>query len=140
MKKTALFALIVALVIGLYAAYQRGRENARPKITRHDEVAEKYEVLNADGWKSALIQAEVWNEWKVALKSGARLTVKTDGNNVFTCDGRKAEFLPYYSYSAPNSLGGWDSASVVDCGSQYFVYEYGDGGPHLFGPFNLTTK
>jgi len=141
MKKFLIaLAGIIILALACYFSWGKGFEDAQPKIDKHEDIAQKYDVLNDGRWSSIPIENEVGDQWTVALKSGARLTIKTDGNNAFTCDGRAAQFLPYYSRTTPNSLGGWDRISVVDCGANYFIYEFGDGGPHLFGPFTLATK
>ncbi len=75
--------------------------------------------------------------WEVPELS---LAVKTDRRDNFYCGNKKATFIKYSSYNYPFSVGGWGSLSVIDCGDYYFVYDYGDAGPHLSGPFNKASS
>ena len=54
----------------------------------------------------------------------------------FSCNGQIREGQLYYKLYVPHSIGGWDSIYVIDCDTHYWVFDSGDAGPHLAGPFN----
>ncbi len=137
MKKTVvLIVVIVALAIVYFAWYIHGNYDAQPKFYKNNALSHEYTVLeNSTNWQSVPVNSYTPFTWKVSTKT-IHQTITTDSQNNFACGTSKASVTKYSSHSYPNSVGGWGSISIVDCGEYYFVYDYGDAGPHLFGPFN----
>ncbi|MDD5050618.1 MAG: hypothetical protein PHV93_02645 [Candidatus Pacebacteria bacterium] len=111
--------------------YFRGR----PRHFLNQKVASTFKVLlDEKTWRGKLIKSDNPMSWNVPE---VNTQIKAENyQKDFYCGGRKANFVDYFSYSAgAGSVGGWNSISVIDCTDYYFVFEYGDAGPKLFGPF-----
>ena len=129
-------AAIIIIGVGAYY-YSKSIKPQKPTSFLNTALSAKYEVLaNQNLWSTKLIKSNNPEEWSVPEKN---IVIKVvDWQDNFYCGGGKAVFENYSSYNT-GAVGGWNSVSVVDCGSYYFVYEYGDSGPKLYGPFNLGT-
>ena len=56
--------------------------------------------------------------------------------NMFSCNNHNFAAIHVASYSPGNGLvGGFYDTYVVDCGNFYLVYNPGDAGPRIYGPF-----
>jgi hypothetical protein len=131
-----LLIVIAVLVIG-GGIYYYSRGSSKPTSYLNADLTNTYTVLaNEDRWRTKLITSENPEAWLISSKN---ITVKaTDYQGNFSCGDKKAEFIKYSSYNT-GAVGGWGSVSIVDCGSYYFVFEYADSGPKLFGPFDQVV-
>ena len=128
--------LIIALaviIIGV-AVYYYSRPQ-KPTSYLNSALANKYIVLaDQNLWNTKLITTDNPEEWTISANN---IVVKiVDSQNNFYCGDKKAVFENYSSFNT-GAVGGWGSVSIVDCGSYYFVYDYGDSGPRLYGPFDM---
>lgn len=131
-----LLIVIAVLAIG-GGIYYYSRGSSKPTSYLNADLTNTYTVLADENlWRTKLIASENPQAW---LVSTINITVKAnDYQGNFSCGDKKAEFIKYSSFNT-GAVGGWGSVSVVDCGSYYFVFDYGDAGPKLFGPFDQNT-
>lgn len=130
-----LLIVIVVLVIG-GGIYYYSRGSSKPISYLKADLTNTYTVLaNENLWRTKLIASENPEAWLVSTKNITVKAIDYQGN--FSCGDKKAEFIKYSSFNT-GAVGGWGSVSVVDCGSYYFIFDYGDAGPKLFGPFELN--
>lgn len=132
-----LLVIIAVLVIG-GGIYYYSRGSSKPTSYLNSDIANTYTVLTSDNlWRTKLIASENPEAWSVPTKNITVKAIDYQGN--FTCDNNKAEFIKYSSYNT-GAVGGWGSVSIIDCGSYYFIFEYADSGPKLFGPFDRAGE
>jgi len=133
-----LLIVIAVLVIGggIYYFYSK---SDKPADYVNETLQQTYKVLaNKAEWDSKIIQSNNPEIWGVSSKNTEIKIVGTQNN--FYCGDKKANFVKYSTHSnGSNSVGGdWNAISIVDCGTYYFVYEFSDSGPKLYGPFELN--
>jgi hypothetical protein len=132
-------AIIAVLVIGGGAyLYSRSIEQSGPTSYINNALVSRYSVVSEESlWRGKYVSTNIPVEWSVPSK---KVTIKKITENTFSCGGKQIDLVNYSSYSAgSNYIGGWNSISILDCGSYYFVYESGDAGPKLYGPFDFQT-
>jgi uncharacterized protein (UPF0333 family) len=133
-----LVAIIVLLVVGggVYY-YSKNIKPTGPTSYKNEAIVNTYNVLADESlWRGKYVSTNIPVEWNVSSKN---IVVKKIQENSFSCGEKQANFVNYTSYNAgSNYVGGWNSVSVIDCGIYYFVYENGDAGPKLYGPFDLN--
>lgn len=129
-----LIITLVVIIIGV-AVYYYSRPQ-KPTSYLNSALTNKYIVLaDKNLWNTKLITTDNPEEWTISAKN---IVVKiVDSQNNFYCGDKKAVFENYSSFNT-GAVGGWGSVSIVDCGSYYFVYDYGDSGPRLYGPFDIS--
>jgi len=129
-------AIAVLVVGGGIYAYTKYLKPTGPISYKNDAAVNTYPVLeNSDLYKTKFVSTDIPIEWNIPNKN---VVIKKIQENKFSCGNKEANFVVYTSYNAgSNYIGGWYSTSVIDCGDYYFVYESGDSGPKLFGPFDL---
>lgn len=112
-----------------------------PRLTseKNELLSNTYKVLSDESiWKGKMISSDNPSSWNVPIKN---IEIKESGApSNFYCGDKEATFIKYSSYEYKNSIGGWGSVSVVDCGEYYFVYENADSGQKLFGPFERDSQ
>jgi len=134
-----LVAIIAVLVIGGGAYfYSKNLKPSGPTSYKNETLVNTYTVLSDENlWRGKYVSTTIPVEWNVPSKN---VTVKKITENSFSCGDKQASFVNYTSYNAgSNYVGGWNSVSVIDCGNYYFVYESGDAGPKLYGPFDSQS-
>lgn len=128
-----LLVLLAVIVIGGGVYYY---STVKPKPTSYVNAAltNEYKVLVDESlWNTKLVKTDNPESWTIPEKNTTVKVVDTQNN--FYCGDKKAIFEKYSSYNS-GAVGGWNGVYIVDCGTYYFVYEYGDAGPKLFGPFD----
>jgi hypothetical protein len=131
MKTKVIVVSAAVVLLGVVFCYY---QTERPISYLDRSLLAKYPVLkNESEWRAKRVATDNPEAWTIPEKN-VRVEVKNSQYD-FYCGGKKAGFKNYSSYSNPVYVGAWNSVSVVDCGDFYFIYEYGDAGPKLFGPF-----
>ena len=134
-----LLIVITVLVIGGGIYFYSKSDRSSDYV--NESLQHTYKVLvNKTEWNNKLIQSNNPENWDISSKNTVIRIVDTQDN--FYCGDKKANFIKYSKHSSgSNSVGGdWNTISVVDCGTYYFVYEFSDSGPKLYGPFELDSK
>ncbi len=132
-----LIVIAVLVVGGGTFAYFKYFKPTGPTSYKNDALVNSYPILeNSDLYKDKFVSTNIPVEWNIPVKN---IAIKKIQENKFSCGNKPANFIVYSSYNAgSNYIGGWYSTSVIDCGEYYFVYESGDSGPKLYGPFDLN--
>jgi hypothetical protein len=126
--------IILALIVVIGGIYFIHNKNYNKPVSYNNSgLINTYPVLaNENTWRSKLIKTDDPHKWIV---SGKNITIQAiDYSGSFLCGNVKASFSKFSSYNT-GTLGGWNNISIVSCDAYYFVFEYGDAGPKLFGPF-----
>ena len=136
-----LLIIIVAVLMiggGVYY-YSKNIKPTGPTSYKNEAIVNAYNVLADESlWRNKYVSTNIPVEWNVPSKN---IVIKKIQENSFSCGEKQANFVNYTSYNAgSNYVGGWNSVSVIDCGTYYFVYENGDAGPKLYGPFDLNIS
>ena len=127
----AVIAIVVLLIIG--GIYYFSQTNNIKLLTKDVRVAAEYKILNDESlWRAKNIISNLPMQWDVTEKD---IVLKGIEQNKFMCGDKEAQFVKYSSFNN-GSVGGWNNISVVDCLDYYFVYEFGDAGPKMYGPFS----
>jgi hypothetical protein len=68
--------------------------------------------------------------------NGSVITYNTTANT-FRCNGGQLNSAIHVASYSPGHgvLGGFYDTYIVDCGNFYLVYNPGDAGPEIYGPF-----
>ena len=123
--------IILVLIAALVSFYFY---NNRVRSFEDLSLVNRYTVLSDKSlWEAKKIKSTGPDNWEIVDKEIAIKSKGYDGN--FYCGEVAAQFHKYNSYVNPKSMGAWSSTSIVDCGEYYFVFTYGDNGPHLYGSF-----
>ena len=131
--------IFLIVVVGFFLAKKAGYISENTPIARDAGVADSYKVLKDESlWRVKYINNSTPMQWDITEKG---ILLKEVQQNKFICGEKEAQFVKYSSFNN-DSIGGWDNISVVDCLDYYFyfVYEFGDAGPKLYGPFNKESK
>ncbi len=126
-------------ILGIYYFYYMPSSVVKMISERNEVLPNTYKVLSDESlWKDKMVKSDNPSSWNIPSKN---IEIKeSDSQFNFYCGDKKADFIKYSSYKYKNSMGGWGSVSIVDCGEYYFIYEYSDGGPKLFGPFESENS
>lgn len=109
----------------------------RPTSFKNEQLVNTYTVLSDESvWRGKYIKSESPLRWSVPNKN---IIIEESPQYSFSCGQKRADVSKYSSFTT-GTMGGWNSLYIVDCGDYYFVYEYGDAGPRLFGPFDALKK
>ncbi len=126
--------VVVLIIIGIVFYYN---QSLKPKSFLDQSLLLKYKILNNESdWREKLVKTEGPEKWNLSEENTV-IEVREYQYN-FYCGDTKAFFAKYLSYSNPKYIGAWNNIYVVDCGSFYSIYEYGDAGSKLFGPFDFN--
>lgn len=127
MNKKIIWGIIISiLVIGGGFAYYYSRYIPAIDIT-HSELITKYSTLKDRAFSYKLVEDFT--------------PMKFSSENI--CDGKSANTINYRTKTNENSMftyrigGDWEKIDVLDCGDNYWIYDYSDAGPKLFGPFDF---
>ena len=107
-----------------------------PKNFINTTLEQNYSVLtDRSKWIQSIVVTNNPESWDIPSKN---IQIKIVGSqNNFYCGDIKADVQQYSAHtSGAYTVGGWYSVYVVDCGVYYFIYEFTDAGPQLYGPFD----
>lgn len=132
-----LIIAIAVLVIGGGVYYFSKNKTVTPTSYKDTSLLNTYKVLSDENsWKTKLVITDNPEIWAIPGKNIAVKVIESQDN--FYCGDKEANFVKYSSFKT-GSIGGWGKVSIVDCGSYYFVYEFSDSGPKLYGPFETNS-
>ena len=125
--------IVVAVIILAFVVMLVYFKFSTPKPFVDENIYNRYSVLqNEKLWRSKEIESNDSKQWNII---NINTSIKNEGDGNFLCGDKKALFAKYYSFSDSRFIGAWNNISIVDCSDYYFVFESGDRGPKLFGPF-----
>ena len=137
-KRQIIIAAVILFVIAILGVYAFSNNRNKPTSYNNSELINTYPILASENlWRGKLIGTDNPEKWSIPAKNTTIQAVDYSGN--FMCGSTKADFSKFSSFNT-GATGGWNNISIVDCGDYYFVFEYGDAGPKLFGPFDRQNN
>ncbi|MDO8667742.1 MAG: hypothetical protein Q7K35_01435 [bacterium] len=136
-KNHAILALIAVVVLIIISVFYFSSQNSKtaPYYKKNVRVETSYKILKDESlWRNKLIQSDIATQWNISEKN---IVIKEIQQYKFLCGNTEAQFVNYSSYNN-GMLGGWNNIYIVNCFNYYFVYEFGDAGPKLYGPFDKS--
>ena len=136
---------MIPVLLGIVAVFAIGsgifyfyNKPTGPTSYKNDALSGVYKVLSDEKiWRAKVVPSDNPQQWNVPEQNIVIKEVDKQFN--FYCGDKKAKFEKYYSFTVGGyNVGGWDNIYIVDCENYYFIYEFGDDGSHLFGPFDLV--
>lgn len=137
-----LIAIIAVLAIGGGIYYYSHNQKSGYWQKKDSSLESKYRVLGNNDWMNKRIDTRTqdWG-WNVSSKNIV-VRYKDLTSNQLYCGEVAAKMMSYESSGSndPRIVGGWGRLFVADCGNYYFIYSFGDSGPILYGPFDLSDS